>query len=647
MVQGDRKQQRSPSSIPPALIGRALIGHTLDERYRIDAELGAGGMGAVYRATHLKLGSPVAIKLLLDQYASSRSLRKRFEREAKALAALRHPNIVAVTDYGLSGDIPYLVMELLEGETLGRRLKRGPFPSAQVKELISQLLRALSFVHAQGLVHRDLKPGNVFFQRLPEGEEQLKLLDFGLAKVVEPDPTVTDPNLTLAGEAVGTPAYMAPEQISGGAADAGSDVYAVGVLLFQLMSGRLPFEGEPMEQLRGHLVEAAPSLSSACPRGPVRPELEALVQRAMAKQPAQRFRDAAEMLAALEAVPQPWTTSDSLPAEQPSGVLAVAPTVVDTARSDAAGAEPGAGAEPAGGTAPEAGAGAAQAPPLAAADAALAVSAPARDSAAQPRSLLFAWLSFGAVVGLSLVAFAAFELHAGGAARHTRALAKPRAQPPAPLQALPAALRAAQGGAAAPAAAPAATAPAAPAAAPESEQPAAATAAADEASAPVAAPAPPAPPVPRARPVPRPPARNPWAHGTPHGLRTLRKVVNAGGFASDRGIGLLRRYIYKYPDDPRGRLLLAHLYMNRHWRTDALREFAAAVEIDMSARGAPEMLPALLALVAHGDVADEAARLVYKAYGKEALPALDRSLRARSPKSEGYKRLHALRTRID
>ena len=313
---------------PPAAIAP---GFTLDGRYRIDARLGVGGVGAVYTGTQLALGRKVAIKLLhegLDQ-----SFRARFEREARALATLRHPNVVSVTDFGVDGQIPYLVMELLEGETLADRVRRGRLLPEHTLELSRQLLRALAFVHEQGLVHRDLKPGNLFLELTVEGEERLKLLDFGLAKFVGGPQGETE-TVTRAGHVVGTPAYMAPEQIAGDAIDARSDLYAAGVLLFQMLTGRVPFTGAPMEQLRSHLIAEVPSLRESLPAELApRPELMRLIERAMCKKRDERFGDALEMLAALEAVPQPWLIHVGLSAESIVPVAAEGSTLAPPRRA--------------------------------------------------------------------------------------------------------------------------------------------------------------------------------------------------------------------------------------------------------------------------------------------------------------------------
>jgi serine/threonine protein kinase len=298
------------------------IGRELDERYRIEAEIGRGGLGRVYRATDKRLEKPVAIKLLHERYGQDQVQRARFEREAKALALLEHPNIVAVTDYGIAGSTPYLVLELLQGETLAQRLARGTLAPERAYELARALLSVLAFAHERGWLHRDIKPANLFLQRAPDGTERLKLLDFGLAKLTHAVPADTDPTLTRTGSVMGTPAYMSPEQIAGDPVDGRSDVYAAGVVLFEVLAGQLPFVGEPADQLRSHMLAPPPTLASTRPERVFRPELEVLLQRALQKLPAQRFADAGAMLSALEAVPQPWVVSNTgtAPALTPSGI---------------------------------------------------------------------------------------------------------------------------------------------------------------------------------------------------------------------------------------------------------------------------------------------------------------------------------------
>jgi serine/threonine-protein kinase len=290
---------RASAAEPATAAGDAWIGKCLDGRYRIEAQLGAGGAGTVYRARHLGLDRAVALKVLRtrERWGS----RKRFEREARALAQLSHEHIVAVSDCGVDGDVPYLVMELLEGESLSARLERGALPAERACDLLLQLLEGLAYVHERGLVHRDLKPGNLFLERSAHGRERLKLLDFGLAKLLE---QTEDAAVTLSGEVFGTPAYMPPEQITGESIDARSDVYSVGLVAFEMIAGRRAFQGHEAELLRQHLVEPLPRLSQLKPPPPaaLAAALEPLLQRATEKDKTRRFAHAREMAEALRAV---------------------------------------------------------------------------------------------------------------------------------------------------------------------------------------------------------------------------------------------------------------------------------------------------------------------------------------------------------
>ncbi|HEX4354890.1 MAG TPA: protein kinase, partial [Polyangiales bacterium] len=284
-----------------ATAGSSLIGQSIDGRYRLEAQIGVGGLGTVYRATHTKLDRAVAVKVLHESYGASAVQRARFEREAKALATVEHTNIVSVMDYGVAEDRPYLVMELLEGETLSQRLKRGPMPVEGAVSIAQQMLGALAFMHSGGLLHRDIKPSNVFIQRMHDGKERVKVLDFGLAKFTAPvaPGSDADPTLTRDGSIVGTPAYMSPEQATGESVDPRSDVYAMGVILFQMLTGRLPFEGDAIEQVRGHLVSPVPALGRIGADRRIDAALDQAVQRAMAKRREDRFGNGAEMLSAL------------------------------------------------------------------------------------------------------------------------------------------------------------------------------------------------------------------------------------------------------------------------------------------------------------------------------------------------------------
>lgn len=303
-----------------------LIGTTIAERYRIEAPLGEGGIGRVYRARHETLGRAVALKVLLAQYESIPVLKQRFEREAKALAALSHPNIVTVTDFGVEGDMPYLVMELLEGTDLAGLVHQAPLDPGRVLDIVRQTLRALDYAHAQGLVHRDLKPHNVFVRAMGDGTDHVEVLDFGLARFVG-DAAKSSPKLTQQGALLGTPAYMAPEQASGMEADARADVYAMGCVLFEALTGRRVFESnDPGQVLKAHLLSPPPRMGDVDTGLAIDERMERLVQRALAKSAPERFQSAKEMLDALDALP-PDAVRRVGPRPAPTGpVSGVAPT---------------------------------------------------------------------------------------------------------------------------------------------------------------------------------------------------------------------------------------------------------------------------------------------------------------------------------
>ncbi|HKO91541.1 MAG TPA: serine/threonine-protein kinase [Polyangiaceae bacterium] len=282
----------------PAADG-SFVGKCLQGRYRIEAPLGAGGVGKVYRARHLALDRSVALKVLRKQHNEHWGSRQRFEREARALGTLTHPHIVAVTDFGIEEDVPFLVMELLEGESLESRLRAGPLEAELAHRCARELLAGLAFVHERGLVHRDVKPGNIFLARTEQGSSCVKLLDFGLAKLVV---TANDAQLTRSGEVFGTPAYMAPEQVTGEASDARTDVYAAGLVLFEMFAGRRPFVGGDSELLRQQLLEPLPRLGDVRHGVQDSERLDSLLSRATHKEKKQRFASAGEMAAALEAI---------------------------------------------------------------------------------------------------------------------------------------------------------------------------------------------------------------------------------------------------------------------------------------------------------------------------------------------------------
>ena len=261
----------------------------LAERYELRGRLGAGGMAEVYDGWDPVLDRRVAVKVLrrgLDGHA-----QERFLREARTAASLSHPNIVAVYDTGRHGELAYLVMEHVDGPDLARVLRDGPLPQRRATRITDQLLAALAAAHARGLVHRDVKPANV----LLTGDGTAKLTDFGIAKRA-----LAGSELTATGQVFGTPAYLSPEQARGEPAGPGSDLYAVGCVLYEMIAGRPPFVGDdPMAVIHGHLREPPPPLFRQRPG--VDMSLVRVTERALAKHPSERFGDAEQMRDALAA----------------------------------------------------------------------------------------------------------------------------------------------------------------------------------------------------------------------------------------------------------------------------------------------------------------------------------------------------------
>ena len=254
--------------------------------YEIIAPLGSGGMGEVYSARDTRLNRPVAIKVLPAQAASDPESRHRFEREARAIAALQHPHICTLHDIGTYNGSDFLVMELLDGETLAARLERGPLPAHEAVRYAIEIASALDTAHRAGMVHRDLKPGNIMLT-----EQGSKVLDFGLAKVAEGDIDVTR---TAAGAVVGTAAYMSPEQAEGRPLDLRSDGFSFGAVLYEMLTGRRAFGGDTIAQILTAVLRDEP------PKLPMSATLEPIVRRCLAKHSSQRFPTMADVKAALE-----------------------------------------------------------------------------------------------------------------------------------------------------------------------------------------------------------------------------------------------------------------------------------------------------------------------------------------------------------
>ena len=277
-------------------------------QYEIRAPLGAGGMGEVYRAHDTRLDREVAIKVLPQSFTSDPDRLRRFEQEARAAAALNHPNILAVYQMATENGVSYLVSELLEGETLRERLGRGPVPLRKAIEYAGQIAHGLAAPHEKGIVHRDLKPENLFITN----DGRVKILDFGLAKVSPPQASSgADATLTQAtepGVVMGTVGYMSPEQVHGKNADHRSDIFAFGAILYELVTGKQTFrKPTSAETMAAILNEDPPPVSQLVPNAP--PALQRIVNRCLEKNPEQRFQSASDLAFALEALSDPSVTS--------------------------------------------------------------------------------------------------------------------------------------------------------------------------------------------------------------------------------------------------------------------------------------------------------------------------------------------------
>jgi serine/threonine-protein kinase len=269
-----------------------LIGSTVDGRYLVRRYIGRGGMGAVYEADHVGLDRRVALKLIADADAD-RDARARFRQEARSASKVVHGNVVQIFDVGVDAQgRDYLVMEYVEGHDLRKVVEAGPVAAARAISIGKQVLAGLGAIHAAGLVHRDIKPANILL-----ADQHVKLMDFGIAKSLRTELAQTD---TGTGRVVGTPQFMAPEQLADLEIDHRADLYAVGVTLFVLLAGKLPFDGTSFTNAAAAIAQDAPSLDTL--RADLPAALVAAVSRALAKRPADRFADAAEFAAALDAV---------------------------------------------------------------------------------------------------------------------------------------------------------------------------------------------------------------------------------------------------------------------------------------------------------------------------------------------------------
>ena len=579
--------------------GDPLLGKVLDGRYRIEAVLGTGGVGVVYRARHLPLAKSVAVKVLHGELGLVDELRKRFDREAKVLSALSHPHIVAINDYGIADNTPYLVMELLEGRTLADMIDDDGPPDPELGlDIARQILRGLAFAHTRGIVHRDLKAANVFIVSLPDSPHHVKILDFGLAKIYatdDGDEPLRDRTLTKTGTILGTPAYMSPEQASGSSVDERTDVYSAGVVLFELLTGRYPFNANTRaDMLRAHMLEAVPAPGTVRPGLVVTPELSALIDRAMSKERATRYAHAQAMLDALDALPRPAATlragSSRPPPRGPADSEAETRSVTG---HDALPLFP-------------------QQEPTAT----IRISPWRRYLPVVAGALL--------VVGVVAAVFAASSDPEGnesdGSTERPQPVAATSNEPdevesPAVTERIIDEIEAME---------------AAEAVAEEVTEAAALDggleAAAEETAAVV-------PPV------------DPFESVLPPGLRRYHFKVRAGRSlqrSERRALQNLQQQMY---GDPRPTLVLAHHYVDINFLSDAIERYELAYQMDPASRGDARMVRDLVRLSGHRVVGDRAAALVEQIYGEEALAEIDRQI-ATTMDPQAIDGLMQLRSRI-
>lgn len=299
-----------------------LIGETLAGKYKIERLIKTGGMGSVYRGRHVLMDKTVAIKVLRPSLAGDDAVVARFSREAKAASKISHPHAVSVTDFGeAENGVVFLVMEYLDGRTLKEVIVRdGPLSLDRAVEIVRQVGGALDAAHGQGVIHRDLKSENIMLVS-HNGDEWAKVLDFGIAKILQPVGGAADAEITQANLVVGTPQYMSPEQCSqSGALDARSDVYSLGIIVHEMLSGQLPFTGESATVVMMKQVQDPPP-SVLESRSQLPAAVDQVVKRALAKQPIDRFQSAGELSAAL--------------AEAASGAAAEAPVLAGVAATAA------------------------------------------------------------------------------------------------------------------------------------------------------------------------------------------------------------------------------------------------------------------------------------------------------------------------
>jgi serine/threonine protein kinase len=276
----------------------SLIGKMIEGKYQIESIIGEGGMAVVYRANHVQMERTVVIKVMQGWLLSNKTSVERFERECKLTAKLNHPNIVIVYDVGTINDVqPYLVMEYIKGEPLSEKLRRnGPMPIKTVGNIIVQICRGLQEAHSVGIIHRDLKPENILLQEKSDRPDWVKIVDFGISHLA-----MGSKRLTRTGKMIGTPEYIAPEQLRDRAIDVRTDMYSLGIMMYEMLAGRVPFDGDTAESvLMKHLLEPPPPLLDFRDDIPDDSLISKIVYKSLEKNPDDRYQSATDLRLDLE-----------------------------------------------------------------------------------------------------------------------------------------------------------------------------------------------------------------------------------------------------------------------------------------------------------------------------------------------------------
>ncbi len=290
---GDVKQPERPE----------LVGKIVLDRYRVQAVLGKGAMGTVYRGSHQKLARSVAIKVLHPHLVHDPKMLARFRREAHVAARLQHPNLISVLDIGETEDGQHvMVLELAKGPSLADVIGKKPLDRARTIAITRQLLAGLDHAHHAGLIHRDLKPANVMIESGDGGEEIARIVDFGIAILRDPDDSVAGDKLTSTGQVLGTPLYMAPEQAKGDPFDHRIDLFALGVIVYEMLSGTWPFSGSAIEITLANISQDPPPIAKRAPGVTADPLLEKFARKLMARRLEQRFASAHDAMLVLDLI---------------------------------------------------------------------------------------------------------------------------------------------------------------------------------------------------------------------------------------------------------------------------------------------------------------------------------------------------------